>query len=171
MIKELILTKGPIALIDDIDFLFILNMIPWTHEENGRMIYACKYKLINGKQKRIYMHDLIAQRMGLILNKNEQIDHKNRIGIHNFRDNIRKATHQQNAFNREKRNDSKNKYKGVRPNTQGYQAFIGYNYEEIPLGTFPSEEMAARVYDYHAIRLFKEFAVLNFPESRGLYRF
>lgn len=88
------------------------------------------------------------------------IDHINRNRLDNRKENLRHATHSQNALNRIHRNTSG--YRGVRPAGKHWQA-ITANFK---LGTFDTAEMAAAAYNWAALRLYGEFAVLN-AEANG----
>lgn len=56
-------------------------------------------------------------------------------------------------------------YKGVYKKRSRWAARIAVNGETTWLGTFKTEEEAARAYDAAAKRLHGEFARLNFPEE------
>ncbi len=142
-------------------------MIPWApkYTKTGK-IYGYKTIRIKGKQYTVYIHQIIAQRMGLILLPYQLHDHINRDTLNNKRNNIRAAWPSESIRNRDRSFDDMNKYKGVKKNgLNGHSARIVVNYEEKYLGTYLSEEMAARVYDYFAKLYHGKFAVLNFPNE------
>jgi hypothetical protein len=58
-------------------------------------------------------------------------------------------------------------YRGVSKRPRGWQARIGFLYEQYRLGSnFPTPEAAARAYDAKALELHGEYARLNFPPSK-----
>jgi hypothetical protein len=108
------------------------------------------------------MHVVIMGRRG--------VDHKNGDGLDNRRENLRFATHEENARNSRKQRTSGNRYKGVVPPrpTRGieyWQAQININRKQVRFGRFGTEEDAARAYDAKAKEVYGEFARLNFPEQ------
>ena len=113
-------------------------------------------------QPPLMMHVVIMGRRG--------VDHKNGDGLDNRRENLRFATHEENARNSRKQRTSGNRYKGVVPPrpTRGieyWQAQININRKQVRFGRFGTEEDAARAYDAKAKEVYGEFARLNFPEQ------
>ena len=106
-----------------------------------------------------YLHLLIAKRLNLI----GEIDHKDRNKLNCQRENLRKATSQQNKANRNKLINCLSIYKGVtfckRKNL--WRAQIGINNTNYNLGYFKDEIEAAKEYNRVALKAFGEFAVLN----------
>lgn len=90
-----------------------------------------------------------------------QVDHKNGNTLDCRRENLRIATSAQNAANRRKRAGTSSRFKGVSSRGPRWLAKINTRY----LGTFDSQEDAARAYDRAARVEFGEFARLNFPED------
>jgi len=106
--------------------------------------------------------------LGRDLTYHEKIDHVNHNGLDNRRSNLRLATIQENQFNRQIQKTTKSsQYKGVSWETKQnkWRPSIKFNNQNIHLGSFTSEEDAARAYDKVAKELFGEFCCLNFPED------
>lgn len=61
------------------------------------------------------------------------------------------------------RNKTSSKYRGVSRNGNYWQVLIMINNKKYYLGNYPSEELAARVYDIHAIKMRGIKARTNFP--------
>ena len=92
-------------------------------------------------------------------------DHIDRNPLNNQKNNLRSCTWAQNSANTSKRKGScTSKYKGVYLNKKNnkWKAAICIDYVSYHLGTFDTEEAAAKAYDIAAIKAFKEFANLNF---------
>ena len=154
MTKEISLTQGKVALVDDRD-CELVGGLSWYAYKSGNNWYAAR--ILNGKH--ITMQNFIMGK------KDELIwDHKNRNGLDNRRCNLRLATRTQNIINSRKRKNSSSKYKGVsfykRDGT--WQSNIRVNKELIYLGRFDDEVEAAKIYDDAARKHFREFATLNF---------
>jgi hypothetical protein len=93
--------------------------------------------------------------------KGEMIDHKNRDPLDNTRENLRLCTSAQNAQNRAKRCDSKQRYKGAYKKKNRYVAVISIDGKKKHLGSFLTEKEAAEAYNKKAIEIHGEFANLN----------
>jgi hypothetical protein len=154
--KQVRLSNGMTAKIDDGD-LELVSKHNWYAVKGEERFYAAAW--INGKG--VSMHRLILGSEAGELD----IDHKDRDGLNNTRENLRVATRSQNSANSRKRKGTTSKYKGVHVMRQGYiKAYIMFQYKRFHLGYFPTEEEAALAYDEAARRYFGEFAGLNFPE-------
>ena len=156
--KEIQLSQGKTALVDDADFEY-LNQWRWSAYKSGKTFYAHRKVRINGKNRMISMHRLI---LGLT-NRKLFCDHQNGNGLDNRRENIRIATPSQNQSNKDAMPKSTSKFMGVsfRKDTQKWQAAISYYGNNIHLGTFVNEVDAARRYNQAAIKVHREFARLN----------
>jgi len=150
--KEIQLTRGKVALVDDDDFKY-LNQFKWHCTSTG---YAAR-RTYNGKKSIItYMHRcIINPSQGL------RIDHKDGNGLNNQKYNIRACTARQNSQN--KKSVGKSKYKGVYYDVAKkiYVATMRANGERLYLGGFKTEIEAARKHNEAAILYHKEFASLN----------
>ncbi len=103
--KEIQLSQGKIALVDDEDYDFLMG-IPWhwgTHNRSGYALHT--YRKENGKQTKIAMHTVIA---AIIYDWNYTgIDHKNGNRLDNRKENLRVCTAQQNNANRKTHKNNK----------------------------------------------------------------
>ena len=111
---------------------------------------------INGKV--VGLHRFI---MGFPVNT--EIDHKDRDGLNNLKENLRTATQSQNSANKPKTKRSKSKYKGVYKHSQCDKFRVQFmcNREIINGGYFINEDEAALKYNELALAHFGEFAFLN----------
>jgi hypothetical protein len=157
MTKEIPLSKGKIALVDDEDYEW-LNQWKWYYHKG----YAARESsLKDGPRKTIWMHRLI-----LGVQKDEYCDHRNRNTLDNHRSNLRVASKLQNNTNRGPLAHSQNGYKGVKLDKRisKWYARIRKNGQSTSVGYFNTAIEAAYAYDKLAMEHFGEFAYLNFPE-------
>lgn len=113
------------------------------------------YHVVGGKRE--FLHRRVA---GTPTGK--YTDHKNGNRLDNRRTNLRICTTQENLQNRKKHVNNKGKYKGVTKHESSsglirYHATIQGEY----LGTYESEEEAARAYDLEATKRFGEYSRPN----------
>ena len=93
------------------------------------------------------------------------VDHVNKDTLNNKVDNLRWATRSENLQNSKKRKNTSSRFKGVsrfKYHQNYWQASIRKNGKSIYLGTFSSDTAAAQAYDRAALKLFGEFASINF---------
>lgn len=158
--KEIQLTQGLVALVDDEDYEY-LNQWKWHAHKQTRS----GYRAIRAVNKKIIIMARVI--MGLE-DKGLLIDHKDRNGLNNQKSNLRLCTKQQNNFNKTPHKTSTSKYLGVclekRLKNRKWRATITHNYKQIPLGRFENEQDAAAAYNLKAKELFGEFANLNHVE-------
>lgn len=155
--KEIPLTKGKVALIDDDDYPLV-SQYKWSaHQWRGKW-----YAKANARQGRghapISMHRLIMR-----AGKGDVVDHRDGNGLHNWRDNLRKTDHHRNMQNRKPNATHGRAFKGVIPRNGRWRASIKYQGKARHLGVFDTAEDAARAYDAAARELFGEYAMPNFP--------
>lgn len=158
--KEIPLTQGKVALVDDVDYEFI-SQFKWFAQRVKNTWYAVRRapRDEKGKRKAIYMHNFL---MG------GRAHHINGNGLDNGRSNLRLATNTQNAQAfRMKPLGCTSKYRGVywHSSAQKWHAQIKSNGKVTYLGLFSSEEEAARIRDIVALNFFGEHAQLNFPRK------
>lgn len=97
--KEIQLTQGKAALVDDEDFEY-LNQWKWYAHRNGKIFYAERGQRINGSQTTIKMHHVVLSKPP----KGFEIDHRNGNGLDNQWYNLRFVTHRKNCQNRKNQN-------------------------------------------------------------------
>lgn len=165
MTKEIPLTQGKVALVDDADLLW-LSRWKWCAQKqrDGERWYAVTHvpnPNPGPRQKRLLMHRLILRAASGV-----EIDHEDGDGLNNQRNNIRVATHAENMRNR-RRWANKHGFKGVYKNSKskGYGAYIKVDKKLKHIGSFATVEEAAKAYDMVALRLHQDFAALNFPQA------
>ena len=94
MSKEIPLTKGAMAIVDDADYDRLAAMGTWHLSDMG---YAVRRGLINGKKRTIRMHRVVnVTPAGLFT------DHINRNRLDNRKSNLRSCTQYENMQNRER---------------------------------------------------------------------
>lgn len=158
--KEIQLTQGKVALVDDADFDW-LNQWKWTaHQpQKGHSFYAIRTSYAGGRKIAVRMHRLI---LGLADPK-VLCDHRDGDGLNNQRDNLRKCDHKENGRNRLPNKSGTSPYKGVSFKAQHkkWVAQIGVNNKQVCVGYFDTDKLAAIAYNKAAIKHFGEFARLN----------
>src|SRR5262249_440843 len=155
---EIDLGRGYVAIIDDEDADLVTGFKWYPMKAEGK-VYAAGWKHMPPGRFFVHLHRLIANAQ-----PGEIIDHADRDPLNCRRSNLRRATRQQNIFNRSpQRKRSTCKYKGVFlcRRTGRFRAQIALNRKRTYLGYFDNEEDAARAYNAKAIELFGEFAYLN----------
>lgn len=156
--KEIKLTKGKFALVDDLDYEW-LNSLKWyAYKSKNSCWYAAGRE--RGTQKSISMHRHILGLTG----KGTEVDHKNLNGLDNQRHNLRLCTRGQNQHHQPKHGGTTSQYKGVSwdKNRGRWIAQITINSEHRFLGRYDLEIDAALAYDVAARELYPLFALTNF---------
>jgi hypothetical protein len=155
--KEIKLTQGQVALVDDEDFDRV-NQYKWyAHWIPSTRSFYAKYK------------NIAMARFIINCPEDLRVDHKDHDTLNNQKFNLRACTIRQNGQNSRRRSNCTSKYKGVswRRDRTKWQAYIQTENifgrsMRMHLGCFKTEKEAAQAYDKAASREFGEFAYLNF---------
>ena len=158
--KEIKLTQGYVALVDDEDFERV-NQFKWyayvkhLYRKSGS-VYAQRRVQKSTQQ----MHRFIIG----VTDSKVKVDHEDRNGLNNQRFNLRAPTDGQNGHNSKVYETNKSGFKGVSWHKlhKKWQARISVNDRGIHLGLFTDPLEAACAYDMAAVKYFGEFAHCNF---------
>jgi len=151
--KEIPLSKGKVALVDDSDYEW-LNQWKWHYKHKDGAVRSTK-------ATRIYMHRVVTQ-----CPSEYEVDHINHDRLDNRRVNLRVCSHSQNQCNSAKLSSNTSGYKGVswHKKVGKWQSKIGHRGKSYYLGLFSDPVDAALAYDAKARETFGEFAACNFQE-------
>lgn len=151
--KNIKLTQGEYALVDDEDFDW-LNQWKWCLSNTG---YAVRNIGENGVNKQILMHRVIIDTpIGM------ETDHINRDKLDNRHSNLRICTSAENKYNRNI-NKGSSIYKGVSWDKYHKRWLVNIKVNKHKtIAYFQNERHAAMAYDIWAKELHKDFALLNF---------
>jgi len=152
--KEIPLTQGQVALVDDEDYEW-LNNFSWHYAANTGAIR--NRKIHEGPIGSLYMHREILEHHNINIVR-LQVDHINGINTDNRKLNLRPATAAQNL-----RNIFKYGSKGVRyePSKRKWRARIGINRKQMHLAYFATEIEAIEAYNKAATKYYGPYARLN----------
>lgn len=167
--KEIPLTRGKVALVDDEDYESLMK-----HKWNAHKSISAK-GIVSWYAVRtqwagiclrvdIKMHRQIR---GVPPGDPRLVDHADGDGLNNQKRNLRVCNFTQNVVNRRKFGTNKSKYKGVTNHaaTGKWRARIGHGDKCIYLGLFKDEVDAAQAYNFAAEELHGEFARFNTPDG------
>ena len=159
--KEIQLTKGKVALVDDEDFEY-LNKFKWCLRGTG----LGKFYAIRGfrKSKKNNITGSISMHRELMKpEKGYVIDHLDGNTLNNQKSNLRICTQSQNCSNQKISILNTSGYKGVVYNKKNkrYYARITVNRIIFSLGGYIYIKDAARAYNAAALKYHGEFANLN----------
>lgn len=167
MPKEIPLTRGHVAIVDDEDYADISRFKWCAHTSKRRdgtvkTVYAKRnFVDVNRKRITVLMHREIAR-----VPKNMQVDHVDGNGLNNTRANLRACTNMENQNNQRPKRVGSSMFKGVSwlKENQKWRAQIRINGKTRHVGLYATETEAAMAYDGAAIRWLGPFAHTNFKE-------
>lgn len=156
MTREIPLTKGFVALVDDSDYQRV-NAFKWCVSTGNK---GGTYAVRREGRAIIRMHRAILDAAAGML-----VDHINGDTLDNRRANLRLCDHATSALNRR----GYGKFlKGVERKRNRFRARISIGGRLTYLGWFSTEVEAGMAYDEAARRLHGQFARLNFPDGHVL---
>ena len=158
--KEIVLTRGKVALVDDIDYE-ALAKYKWYSCKIRDSFYAYRNKAPRKSKVCIAMHREI---LGLSHRDGKIGYHRDRNALNNQRYNLR-VVPRSLLQHRNHRSDNTSGYRGVFHSGNGYVAKIGIKGQCICLGYFHDPVKAALIYDAAAIKQYGINANLNFPKE------
>lgn len=143
--KEIPLTRGAVAIVDDDDFEY-LSRTSWYLDVGG---YA-----VNKTNKIVFMHRLVAKTPEGMFT-----DHINGNKLDNRKENLRHCTKTENMRNRGKQNNNTSGYKGVfwSIRAKRWRAQIVIERKAIHLGLFDTPEDAHTAYKLAEEAYFGDF--------------
>jgi hypothetical protein len=139
MAKQILLTQGKTAIVDDEDFE-ALSKYKWHAVKVSRMFYANRLQVITRKSIRMQWHIIGKPQKGL------EIDHINRNGLDNRKENLRFVTKGQNVINSDNYSSNTSGIRGVHwhKTHRKWGAKIVANGKQISLGYFDNIEDAKK---------------------------
>jgi hypothetical protein len=158
--KEIQLSQGKLAQVDDEDFEYLLQW-RWSYLKGARTGYAVRtVKDEEGKKHNILMHRLLMSTP-----KGMECDHRDGNGLNNQSTNLRNCTSTENKRNVSKHKGVSSIYKGVwyDKKLNRWQVRVS----RLDVGRFKEEHHAALAYDLWATDMYGEFARTNFKRVGG----
>ena len=147
--REVVLTRGYKALVDDEDFEYLLQW-KWCASTSKGKAYAGR----NPKSGYVRMHRLIMKAP-----HDKQVDHINGNTLDNQKHNLRLCTQQENNFNHRKYSNNYSQYSGVyyQKANKKWKAYIYVDQKQIYLGLYGKMDDAIRARENAEQTYFKEF--------------
>lgn len=156
------MNRGFVVLIDEEDE-DTMHLYPWRVMVESGGPYCVAQPRLDGRRLFFRLHRVLLG----VTPRSTFVDHINGNTLDNRRSNLRVATPAQNLQNIHARWGA-SRFKGVTPSSKGslkpWMAQIRVEGKSAYLGTFSSEEDAARAYDSAAREHFGQFANTNFEE-------
>jgi hypothetical protein len=156
---------GKFVLVDDEDYEWLSQYTWRIHKDKWNTYAYRREEYLDGRTRDILMHREI---MGFVEFDGKMVDHKNRNGLDNRRENLREASPLLNSMNRKTRINNTSGYRGVcwsvkKGKKSKWRAALTHNGKTVFSKRFDCKEDAARAYDEAAKKIWGDDAVLNFP--------
>lgn len=161
LMREIALTNGGAAVVDDQDYA-ALAVVNWQRHPHG-YAYRCERRRPAPARVVLMHREILCAPKGL------SVDHIDGNPLNNTRANLRLATYSENGRNQrpQRRANKSSLFKGVYLNKKNglWVARCGGRDRNRWLGSFATQEEAARAYDAAAKELYGEFARPNFGSA------
>lgn len=153
--KEIALTKGHVAIVDDEDFE-CLSKFSW-HYSGG---YALRRTSVKEHRPSIIVR---MHRQIVSADHSMEVDHINGNKLDNRKENLRQCSHRQNGMNGPKKKCNLSGFKGVTfdKKLSKWRAQISNMGKTIFIGSFLTPESAHEAYKIKAVELFGQFALFD----------
>lgn len=161
--KEIKLSRGYVALVDDEDFERV-NQFKWyatsKDTKKSKTVYALRNISKDEENKNTLMHRFIVR----ATDPKRKVDHDDFDGLNNQKGNLRAANNSQSGAHRKKMGSNTSGFKGVSwHKAKGkWYARIMVGEKSLSLGYFTDPMEAACAYDMAAVKYFDKFADCNF---------
>lgn len=162
--KEIPLTKGKVALVDDEDYDYLMQWKWYAKNDKKDTWYAFRSSYSKNSHHTICitigMHREI---MGLKKGNKLQVDHINHNGLDNQKKNLRVCTHTQNRQNARFYKNNTSGVKGVsfEPCSKKWRARIWFDGKFKSLGRYKSKQEAVEAYDEATKKYHGDFSCPN----------
>ena len=172
--KKIALTRGKYALVDNEDYEYLMQW-KWNAQNNSSKytFYALRTCYDNGK-KTVRMHRALCDRYGI--EDYDELDHIDRNGLNNQKENLRVSTRGENCHNRRNwgkypkgvdRHISRHKLKGGNVKEYiTYRSRINVNGKSIHLGGFKTVSEAEQCYNKAAVKYYPNYKILPINEPK-----
>ena len=133
MTKEIELTQGKIALVDDEDYEELIKYKWYAHYDGYNYYAVTNSPSVNGKRHRIIMHRKI---LGLNIRDGKMVDHRDCVTLNNRRSNLRVVSQSVNNQNHSGYSHNTSGHNGVGwdKHSRKWRAYIKVNNKSIHLG-------------------------------------
>jgi hypothetical protein len=143
--KEIKLTQGKVALVDDEDFEY-LNQFKWCVNKSRNTYYAQRLSRRYIRNEKIKRDNISMHRFIMKPPRNMQIDHINRDGLDNRKENLRIVTNRENCQNKINSAEFVGVYKFKKKLRKPFAVRIYINGKSKTLGYFETANEASIAY-------------------------